>query len=129
MQTSARGQYGHVVLRLIVDGPDAGITIENALPSGAIPAEYIPANHCRLGTACGSFSRMGRQDFVRVIHSVTPAWTADTLDATSPPVGGLTTTGHHASAPRVRGSYLDTIRSAPVVDGAGLSGKDSASTP
>jgi elongation factor G len=42
-QTGGRGQYGHVVLRLIVDCPDTGITIENVLPAGVIPAQYVPA--------------------------------------------------------------------------------------
>jgi elongation factor G len=42
-QTGGRGQYGHVVLRLTVDGPDAGLTIDNVVPSRAIPSEYIPA--------------------------------------------------------------------------------------
>jgi len=42
-QTGGRGQYGHVVLRLIVDGPDTGITIEKSLLGDVIPAKYVPA--------------------------------------------------------------------------------------
>jgi elongation factor G len=41
-QTGGRGQYGHVVLRLVIDGADEGVTIVNDVVNG-IPAQFIPA--------------------------------------------------------------------------------------
>lgn len=42
-QVGGRGQYGHVALRLTVDVPDGGLTIETASIGGVIPAGFIPA--------------------------------------------------------------------------------------
>ena len=42
-QTGGRGQYGHVVLRVNVDGPELGITVVNALVGGVIPSRFVPA--------------------------------------------------------------------------------------
>jgi len=41
-QTGGRGQYGHVVLRLIPGERGSGIIFENKIVGGAIPREYIP---------------------------------------------------------------------------------------
>ncbi len=42
-QTGGRGQYGHVKLRLEPLGRGQGFEFENAVRSGAIPNEFIPA--------------------------------------------------------------------------------------
>jgi translation elongation factor EF-G len=42
-QTGGRGQYGHVVLRLIVNGPHAGLTIGSSQLGESVPAQYVPA--------------------------------------------------------------------------------------
>ncbi|MCL5942725.1 MAG: elongation factor G [Actinobacteria bacterium] len=42
-QTGGRGQYGHVVLRLVPNEPGGGFVFENKIVGGAIPREYIPA--------------------------------------------------------------------------------------
>ncbi len=42
-QTGGRGQYGHVVMRLIPQEPGAGYVFENKVVGGKIPREYIPA--------------------------------------------------------------------------------------
>jgi elongation factor G len=41
-QTGGRGQYGHVVLRLIPGERGSGIIFENKIVGGVIPREYIP---------------------------------------------------------------------------------------
>ncbi|MBU0981857.1 elongation factor G [Patescibacteria group bacterium] len=42
-QTGGRGQYGHVLMRLIPQEPGAGYEFSNAIVGGKIPREYIPA--------------------------------------------------------------------------------------
>jgi elongation factor G len=42
-QTGGRGQYGHVLMRLIPQEPGAGYVFENQVTGGRIPREYIPA--------------------------------------------------------------------------------------
>ncbi|MFM7181580.1 MAG: elongation factor G [Verrucomicrobiales bacterium] len=42
-QTGGRGQYGHVVLKMIPSERGKGLTIENKVVGGAIPKEYINA--------------------------------------------------------------------------------------
>ena len=42
-QTGGRGQYGHVVMRIIPQEPGAGYVFENKVVGGKIPREYIPA--------------------------------------------------------------------------------------
>lgn len=42
-QTGGRGQYGHVVMKLIPQEPGAGYEFKNAIVGGKIPREYIPA--------------------------------------------------------------------------------------
>ena len=42
-QTGGRGQYGHVVFKLIPQEPGKGYEFENDIVSGRIPKEYVPA--------------------------------------------------------------------------------------
>lgn len=42
-QTGGRGQYGHVLMRLIPQEPGAGYEFDNQIVGGKIPREYIPA--------------------------------------------------------------------------------------
>jgi elongation factor G len=42
-QTGGRGQYGHVVMRIIPQEPGEGYVFENKIVGGKIPREYIPA--------------------------------------------------------------------------------------
>ena len=42
-QSGGRGQYGHVCLRIEPEESGVGFEFENAITSGAIPKEYIPA--------------------------------------------------------------------------------------
>ncbi len=42
-QTGGRGQYGHVVFKLIPQEPGKGYEFENSIVGGKIPREYIPA--------------------------------------------------------------------------------------
>ncbi|MEK7146146.1 MAG: elongation factor G, partial [Patescibacteria group bacterium] len=42
-QTGGRGQYGHVLIRLIPNEPGAGYEFVNAVVGGRIPREFIPA--------------------------------------------------------------------------------------
>ncbi|MFH0776970.1 MAG: elongation factor G [Patescibacteria group bacterium] len=42
-QTGGRGQYGHVLLRLIPQEPGKGYEFDNQVVGGKIPREYIPA--------------------------------------------------------------------------------------
>lgn len=42
-QSGGKGQYGHVLIRLIPQEPGAGYEFENAVVGGRIPREYIPA--------------------------------------------------------------------------------------
>lgn len=42
-QTGGRGQYGHVVMRLIPQEPGAGYEFRDKIVGGKIPKEYIPA--------------------------------------------------------------------------------------
>lgn len=42
-QTGGRGQYGHVLLRLIPNEPGKGYEFEDCIVGGKIPKEYIPA--------------------------------------------------------------------------------------
>jgi len=42
-QTGGRGQYGHVLMRLIPQEPGTGYEFEDQIKGGKIPREYIPA--------------------------------------------------------------------------------------
>jgi elongation factor G len=42
-QSGGRGQYGHVVIKIVPNERGKGITIENKVVGGTIPKEYIPA--------------------------------------------------------------------------------------
>ena len=42
-QSGGRGQYGHVVFKIIPQEPGKGYEFENKIVSGKIPKEYIPA--------------------------------------------------------------------------------------
>jgi elongation factor G len=42
-QTGGRGQYGHVLMRLIPQEPGVGYEFEDQIKGGKIPREYIPA--------------------------------------------------------------------------------------
>ncbi|MFZ4116532.1 MAG: elongation factor G [Chthoniobacterales bacterium] len=42
-QSGGRGQYGHVVVKIVPNERGKGITIENEVVGGAIPKEFIPA--------------------------------------------------------------------------------------
>lgn len=42
-QSGGKGQYGHVLIKLIPQEPGAGYEFENAVVGGRIPREYIPA--------------------------------------------------------------------------------------
>ncbi len=42
-QTGGRGQYGHVLMRIIPQEPGAGYEFEDQIKGGKIPREYIPA--------------------------------------------------------------------------------------
>jgi elongation factor G len=42
-QTGGRGQYGHVLMRLIPQEPGTGYEFEDQIKGGRIPREYIPA--------------------------------------------------------------------------------------
>lgn len=42
-QTGGRGQYGHVLMRLVPQEPGAGYEFDNQVVGGKIPREYIPA--------------------------------------------------------------------------------------
>lgn len=42
-QSGGRGQYGHVVVKIVPNERGKGITIDNKIVGGAIPKEFIPA--------------------------------------------------------------------------------------
>ncbi len=42
-QTGGRGQYGHVVIRMLPNEFGAGFAFENKVVGGAVPREYVPA--------------------------------------------------------------------------------------
>ena len=42
-QTGGRGQYGHVLMRIIPQEPGAGYEFDDQIKGGKIPREYIPA--------------------------------------------------------------------------------------
>ena len=63
-QTGGRGQYGHVVLRVNVNGPELGITVVNALVGGVIPSRFVPAveGGIRKAIASGILAVRGYRD-------------------------------------------------------------------
>jgi elongation factor G len=42
-QSGGRGQYGHVIIKIVPNARGKGITIENKVVGGNIPKDYIPA--------------------------------------------------------------------------------------
>jgi elongation factor G len=46
-QSGGRGQYGHVVIKVVPNERGKGITVENKVVGGTIPKDYIPA--CKKG--------------------------------------------------------------------------------
>jgi len=53
-QTGGRGQYGHVVLRLIPTEPGEGFSFTNKIVGGVVPREYVPAVQAGIVEAMGT---------------------------------------------------------------------------
>ena len=53
-QTGGRGQYGHVVLRLIPTEPGEGFSFTNKIVGGVVPREYVPAVQAGVVEAMGT---------------------------------------------------------------------------
>lgn len=53
-QTGGRGQYGHVVLRLVPTEPGEGFSFTNKIVGGVVPREYVPAVQAGVVEAMGT---------------------------------------------------------------------------
>ena len=42
-QTGGRSQYGHVYLRVVLDGPEQSVVFRNEITNGSVPAQFVPS--------------------------------------------------------------------------------------
>jgi hypothetical protein len=40
-QRGGRGQYGHVYLRVLLDGPEQSVVFRNTITNGSVPAQFV----------------------------------------------------------------------------------------
>lgn len=50
-QIGGRGQYGHVRLRVVLDGPEQSVVFRNEITNGSVPAQFVPSIEAGITTS------------------------------------------------------------------------------
>jgi elongation factor G len=66
-QRGGRGQYGHVCLRVLLDGPEQAVVFRNNITNGAVPAQFVSSIEAGIMTSVkGGILQQYGHEFARI---------------------------------------------------------------